>query len=119
MYLNYFAFCFLRIRLYKACSCAPSIGRSITAKDVVALEQFGMILSKVESHAKIARALEKTGYNSDILEQGYGFQKKAREMYTEKVSRKDEYSYTRASFLKEKKEIDHRYIVFWVLQARW
>ncbi len=36
-------------------------------KDVVALEQFGMVLTKARSHAEIAQALDKIGYNPAIV----------------------------------------------------
>jgi len=78
-------------------------------KDVVALEQFEMVLTKASSGAAIARVLEKSGYSSEILVMGNEFLETARERYKENVGKKDEYTYIRAAFVKKKQEIDRRY----------
>lgn len=54
-------------------------------KDVIALEQFGMILEKAESQAEIAQALEKNGYSPTLFHQGMDFLGKARKKYKENL----------------------------------
>jgi len=78
-------------------------------KDVVALEQFGMVLTKAGSQAEIAQALDKIAYSTSILDQGNEFLEKAREKYMENIHNKDEYNYIQADFVKKKKEIDRIY----------
>ncbi len=75
-------------------------------KDVVALEQFGMILKKAASQAVIAQALERLGYSSAILDHGHDFLTLARDKYNENIRIRDEYTYIQATYIKKKQEID-------------
>ena len=80
-------------------------------KDVVALEQFGMVLTKSGSQPEIAQLLEKIGYSPAILAQGVEFLKTARQKYKENVDIKDRYTYVQADLVQKKREIDRVYRV--------
>ena len=78
-------------------------------KDVVALQQFGMVLKKAEAHAEIAEALQKIGYSPEILAQGTEFLRIARIKYSENVEKKDRYSFVQADLVKKKQEVERIY----------
>jgi len=78
-------------------------------KDVVALAQFEMVLTKARSQAEIAQALDKIGYSPAIVDQGNDFLEIASEKYKANVHKKDEYNYVQADFVKKKQEIDRVY----------
>jgi len=78
-------------------------------KDVFALEHYRVVLSKTETYPEIARALEEIGYGPKILEEGRELLKSTREMYEDNIRKKDELSFVKDAFRKQKAKMDRNF----------
>lgn len=78
-------------------------------KDVVALEQFAMVLQKTETQPEIAKALKKFGYTAAVLKEGKAKLQGAREKYEESVKAKDAYNTVKSDMEEKRLETARNY----------
>ena len=78
-------------------------------RDVLALESYRVVLTQAVSSPEISEALDKIGFNTDLMKEGSGLIEKAREIFDSNLRKKNKLAFAHASFSKRKKEVERKF----------
>lgn len=75
-------------------------------RDVLAMENYRVILKQAVSSPEISEAMEKIGFNAASMKEGSSLIERARKLYDSNLRKKNELLFAHANFIKRKKEVE-------------